>query len=146
MNDTSSFLSALNDAIGARQVLSDSTTCEYYANDIFWQPGVVPLAVVLPQDRSQVVAAVKAAAAHGIAIVPRGGGMSYTKGYLPDSSQSVVIDTRKLNSVLEVNVADRYITVEAGCTWAQVHEALLPTGMNTGVSILPCGKCTFCTR
>jgi D-lactate dehydrogenase (cytochrome) len=132
MNDTSSFLSALNDAIGARQVLSDSTTCEYYANDIFWQPGVVPLAVVLPQDRSQVVAAVKAAAAHGIAIVPRGGGMSYTKGYLPESRQSVVIDLRKLNHVLEVNVADRYITVEAGCTWAQVHEALKSTGMNTG--------------
>ena len=34
--------------------------------------------------------------------------------------------------MLEVNVADRYITVEAGCTWAQVHEALQPTGMNTG--------------
>ena len=87
---------------------------------------------MLPQDRAQAVAAVKAAAAHGVAIVPRGGGMSYTKGYLPDSSDSVVIDTRKLNGVLEVNVADRYVTVEAGCTWAQVHEALKATGMSTG--------------
>ena len=127
-----SFLSVLRNSVGAPQVLSDKVSCDYYANDIFWQPGVAPLAVVLPQDRAQAVAAVKVAAAHGIAIVPRGGGMSYTKGYLPDSSQSVVIDTRKLNRVLEVNVADRYITVEAGCTWAQVHEALLPSGMNTG--------------
>jgi len=129
---TESFLSALRDAAGSAQVLSDSASCAYYANDIFWQPGVAPLAVVLPQTRAQAVEAVKAAAAHGVAIVPRGGGMSYTKGYLPDSSRSVVIDTRKLSGVLEVNVADRYITVESGCTWAQVHEALLPTGMNTG--------------
>lgn len=127
-----SFLSALRDAVGSAQVLCDSVTCEYYANDIFWQPGIVPLSVVLPQTQAQAVAAVKAAAAHGIAIVPRGGGMSYTKGYLPESTQTIVIDTRKLNKVLEVNVPDRYITVEAGCTWAQVHDALKSTGMNTG--------------
>jgi D-lactate dehydrogenase (cytochrome) len=130
--ENENFLSALRDALGADQVLSDSATCTYYANDIFWQPGVPPLAVVLPKDRAQAVAAVKTAAAQGVAIVPRGGGMSYTKGYLPESNRSVVIDTRKLNKVLEVNVADGYITVEAGCTWAQVHEALKPAGMNTG--------------
>ena len=126
------FLSELTSAIGAEQVLSDSASCTFYANDIFWQPGIAPLAVALPQNREQAVAAVKAAAAHGIAIVPRGGGMSYTKGYLPESTQSIVSDTRKLNGVLEVNVPDRYITVESGCTWAQVHEALQGTGMNTG--------------
>jgi FAD/FMN-containing dehydrogenase len=127
-----SFLCELRDRVGAAQVLSDKVTRDYYANDIFWQPGVAPLAVVLPQDRAQAVAAVEAAAANGVAIVPRGGGMSYTKGYLPESSQSVVIDTRKLDRVIELNVADRYITVEAGCTWAQMHEALSPIGMSTG--------------
>jgi FAD/FMN-containing dehydrogenase len=127
-----SFLAALRDGAGSAQVLSDNATCEYYANDIFWQPGVKPIAVVLPTTREQAAAAIKAAAAHGIAIVPRGGGMSYTKGYLPQNSQSVVLDARKLNRVLELNVDDRYITVEAGCTWAQVHEALQPTGMTTG--------------
>lgn len=130
--DNESFLAALKSAVGAAQVLSDAATCEFYANDIFWQPGVAPLAVVMPQTRAQAVAAVKAAAAYAIAVVPRGGGMSYTKGYLPESTQTIVIDTRKLNSVIEVNVPDRYITVEAGCTWAEVHEALKPTGMNTG--------------
>jgi D-lactate dehydrogenase (cytochrome) len=132
MVQNESFLAALRDAAGSAQVLADNASRAYYANDIFWQPGVTPLAIVLPETRAQAVAAVKAAAAQGIAIVPRGGGMSYTKGYLPDNGSSIVIDTRKLNRVLEVNVADRYITVEAGCTWAQVHEALLPSGMNTG--------------
>ncbi len=127
-----SFLSELCNAVGHAQVLSDSATRNYYANDIFWQPGVLPLCVVLPQTQAQAASAVKAAAAHNIAIVPRGGGMSYTKGYLPQSTQSIVVDTRNLNQVLEINLADRYITVEAGCTWAQVHEALQSTDLNTG--------------
>ncbi|MDE2453808.1 MAG: FAD-binding oxidoreductase [Burkholderiales bacterium] len=130
--DHEALLSALRDAAGPAQVLSDPASRAYYANDIFWQPGVEPLAVVLPRTRDQAAAAVRAAAAHGAAIVPRGGGMSYTKGYLPQSGGAVVIDTRGLDRVLEVNVADRYITVEAGCTWAQVHEALQGSGMNTG--------------
>ena len=50
---TESFLSALRDAAGSAQVLSDGASREYYANDIFWQPGVLPLAVVLPQTRAR---------------------------------------------------------------------------------------------
>jgi D-lactate dehydrogenase (cytochrome) len=125
-------VAALQAAVGAEQVLADAASCAYYANDIFWQPGVAPAAIVLPRTRAQAVAAVEVAAVHAAAIVPRGGGMSYTKGYLPESAGAVVIDTRKLNHVVELNVPDRYITVEAGCTWAQVHQALEGTGMSTG--------------
>jgi len=132
MNSDEDFLTRLRADVGASRVLADQATRDYYANDIFWQSGVAPLCVVLPQEREQAVAAVKAAAAHGVAIVPRGGGMSYSKGYLAESARTIVIDTRQLDRVLEVNVEDRYITVEAGCTWAQVHEALKPSGMNTG--------------
>jgi FAD/FMN-containing dehydrogenase len=126
------FLIELKSAAGAAVVFDDSATRYYYANDIFWQPGIAPLAVVVPESRQQAAEAVKVAARHKISLVPRGGGMSYTKGYIPQSAQSIVIDTRKLNKVLEVNVADSYITVEAGCTWAQVHKALEGTGVNTG--------------
>jgi D-lactate dehydrogenase (cytochrome) len=130
--DCTALVAALQAAAGAEQVLADAASCAYYANDIFWQPGVAPAAIVLPATRAQAIDAIKAAANHGAAIVPRGGGMSYSKGYLPESSGAVVIDTRKLNHVIELNLADRYITVEAGCTWAQVHQALEGTGMSTG--------------
>ena len=125
-------VAALQAAVGAEQVLADAASRTYYANDIFWQPGVLPAAIVLPRTRAQAVATVEVAAAHAAAIVPRGGGMSYTRGYLPASAGAVVVDTRKLNAVVELNVPDRYITVEAGCTWAQVHQALEGTGMGTG--------------
>jgi len=118
--------------LGSGRVSRDDTTRDYYANDIFWQPGIRPLGVVMPQTREETAEAVRIATAGGLAVVPRGGGMSYTKGYLPDRAGSVVVDTRRMNRVLEVAVDDMYVTVEAGCTWAQVAEALEGTGLRTG--------------
>jgi len=124
-------LDALQRALGDRLV-SDTATREYYANDVFWQPGIPPLAVVLPESVEEAAQAVRLATDAGLSIVPRGGGMSYSKGYLPDRADSVVVDTRKLNRVVEVNTDDRYITVEAGCTWEKLNAALEGTGLRTG--------------
>src|SRR5689334_3249502 len=91
-------LDALQRALGDR-VVSDTATRGYYANDVFWQPGIPPLAVALPESVEEAAQAVRLATDAGLSIVPRGGGMSYSKGYLPDRADSVVVDTRKLNRV-----------------------------------------------
>ncbi|HYD68188.1 FAD-binding oxidoreductase [Azospirillum sp.] len=129
---TTSLAAALRNALGAEAVLDDERSRAFYANDVFWQPGVPPLAIVLPRTAEEVAAAVRAAAQAGVSIVPRGGGMSYTKGYLPKRPDSIVIDGRKLNRVIELNADDRYVTVETGCTWAALNEALEGTGLRTG--------------
>lgn len=121
----------LRTAIAADGVLDDDASRRFYANDVFWQPGIEPLAIVCPSTREEVAAAVRTATHAGIAVVPRGGAMSYTKGYLPAHSKSIVIDTRRLNRVAEINAADLYVTVEAGCTWAALNEALEGTGLRT---------------
>ena len=46
-------------------------------------------------------------------------------------TDDIVIDARKLDRVLEINAPDRYITAEAGCTWAKLNEALEGTGLRT---------------
>jgi hypothetical protein len=69
--------------LGSGALLSDAKSRSYYANDIFWQPGIEPLAIALPATREEAAAVVRAATSDGVAVVPRGGGMSYTKGYLP---------------------------------------------------------------
>lgn len=122
----------LRQALGDDRVLADQATRDYYANDIFWQPGIPPLAIVTPRTAAEVVEAVKLATDEGLAIVPRGGGMSYTKGYLPDRVDSVVIDARGIDDVIELNADDLYVTVGAGCTWDKLNAALEPTGLRTG--------------
>jgi D-lactate dehydrogenase (cytochrome) len=124
-------IAALVQALGADGVSADAASRIYYANDIFWQPGIEPLAIVRPGTADQAAAAVRLATEAGCAVVPRGGGMSYSKGYLPARARSIVVDARRLNRIVEVNAADMYVTAEAGCTWAQVNAALDGTGLRT---------------
>lgn len=125
-------IAALRDSLGDDRVKADRETRTFYANDIFWQPGIAPLAVVMPSTAEELSAAVRIATEAGISVVPRGGGMSYTKGYLPERSDSIVVDARDMNRIVEVNAADQYVTVEAGVTWEAVNAALEGTGLRTG--------------
>src|SRR6188768_809703 len=84
----------LRQVLGPEHLLADAASRAYYANDIFWQPGIPPLAIALPETAAEAAAVVGIAAAAGVAIVPRGGGMSYSKGYLPAKPDSIVIDAR----------------------------------------------------
>ena len=70
-------------------------------------------------------------AAAGYPLIPRGGGMSYTKSYVPERPESVLFDMRSMNGIVEINTDDMYVTVEAGCTWKQLYEALQPRGVRT---------------
>ena len=43
---------------------------------------------------------------------------------LPSTSRSILVDTSRLDRILEINEEDMYITVEPGVTWARMAEAL----------------------
>jgi len=124
-------LAPLQALLGPR-LLSDAASRAFYANDIFWQPGVMPTAIALPETVQEAAAVVRTASELGLAVVPRGGGMSYSKGYLADRPGWIVVDMRRLDRVVEVNADDLYVVVEAGCTWAKLHEALQGSGLRTG--------------
>ena len=111
-------------------VLTDGDSLDFYAHDIFSR-GADLAAVVQPASKEELAAAIAVATGAGHAVVPRGGGMSYTGGYTQTRADAVLIDTRRLDRILEVNEEDMYVRVEAGCTWAALHEALAPLGLRT---------------
>ena len=50
---------------------------------------------------------------------------------MPGAAASVLIDMSAMDRVLAVNADDMTVTVEAGCTWKTLHEALKPLGLRT---------------
>lgn len=128
----SSLRSILVDSLAAGSVATDDETLSRFATDVFWSSNTKPLAVVSPAKESEVQAVVRSAASLDLRIVPRGGGMSYTKGYIADDDRAVVLDMRRLNKVLAVSVEDGYVELESGCTWATLHAALGESGYSTG--------------
>lgn len=114
--------------IAGLSVLSSDEDRAFFSQDVF-RHGVLCAAVAVPTSVEQLRQVVVASARAGHAVIARGGGMSYTGGYLAVGEASVVIDMSRLDAVIEINEVDMYITVQAGCTWAAVETALSPLGL-----------------
>lgn len=127
---TAAVLETLKDTLGADHVLTGDDVRALFATDLFYE-GTPPCAVVTPTTRQHLAGAVKGITAAGLAVVPRGGGLSYSAGYITDRADTVMIDTRNLNQVLEINSEDMFVTVETGITWMALEEALKETGLRT---------------
>lgn len=126
----SDVFAALTAAVGPDALVRDADELRYYSQDVF-SDGALALAVFRPTDKAMLARGIAAATAQGIAVVPRGGGMSYTGGYLADRPGALLIDTGAMNRILDINEEDMTVTVEAGCTWAQLHQALKPRRLRT---------------
>ncbi|MBV6416559.1 MAG: hypothetical protein CMLOHMNK_01153 [Steroidobacteraceae bacterium] len=124
------WLDELSALLGAAHVLMDATERRFYAQDVY-REGPLPLAVIRPGTTDELVGALRAIARAGLAVVPRGGGMSYTDGYLPKHERCVTVDLLRMDRVVEVNAEDNYVTVECGATWRSLFEALAPHGVRT---------------
>jgi len=101
-----------------------------FATDVY-RARCSPSAVVRPGTLPELQAVVGAATSARAAVFVRGGGASYTDGYLPTRSDSILIDMGRLNRIVEINQRDAYVTVEAGVTWKTLKEALDPLNLRT---------------
>lgn len=89
----------------------------------------VPAAAFRPETIEDLKRIVRSAAAEGLAIHVRGGGVSYTDAHLPKSERSVVIDTSALDRIVELNERDMTVTVEPGISWRALDAALEKHGL-----------------
>lgn len=124
-------INAFNAIVGPEYVLQDEEKRRFFSQDLSVNMLELAAVVVQPGSAEEVAAVVKEATSRGLSVIPRGGGMSYTQGYLPVNAHSVLVDTRRLNKIIEVNVDDMYVTAECGVTWEQLTEALEPHGVRT---------------
>ncbi|WP_313495887.1 FAD-binding oxidoreductase [Stenotrophomonas sp.] len=111
-------------------IVTDAGELEYFSTDVYSQ-GKPLLAVLRPNDAQQLADAVKQLTDAGVAVIARGGGMSYTGGYTAAQSPSVLVDTGALDRIVEINLEDAYVVVEAGVTWRALKEALDAKGVRT---------------
>jgi D-lactate dehydrogenase (cytochrome) len=123
--DVAALARALAGAVGESHVIVDPDECRYYSRDLFpWDDSPVAVAVVAPGTTAEVQAVARTAAEFDADLVVRGGGMSTGRSYVPATRRSVIVDMRRLDRVREVNPTDRYVIVEAGCTWERLHAEL----------------------
>jgi FAD/FMN-containing dehydrogenase len=102
------------------------------------------LALARPASTEEVAALVHACAAHGVSIVPQGGNTGLVGGGIPDGSgRQMVLSLQRMNRVLAVDPANLSMSVQAGCTLAQVQEAAHAHGLLFPLSLAAEGTCTI---
>ena len=123
-------LAALTDVVGGDHILTEESERALYGKDIYYER-TPPLAVVRPNSIEQVQAVVRIAAGSQLTLAARGGGLSYSAGYLTDRDDTVLLDMQRMNEIVEINQEDMYVCVQAGVTWNQLNDALKPFGLRT---------------
>ncbi|MEM6586639.1 MAG: FAD-binding oxidoreductase, partial [Pseudomonadota bacterium] len=126
--DAAELTADLATLLGKGAVETDEAERRFASQDLFFE-GILPLAILSPATPEEVAAIAKWCSQHGVAICPRGGGMSYTEAFQPQSARTVILDFSNLAAIREVNAQDGNVTVEAGCTWAALDAELAKRGM-----------------
>ena len=124
-------LAQLRRIVGDANVTIDAKDLRYYSQDIYSEAKHHTLCGVKPRSIEELSQVVKLATENNYSAYPRGAGMSYTGGYLPTTSNGITIEMTGMNRIIEINKDDMYVTVEAGCTWEKLYQALKDEGLRT---------------
>jgi len=87
----------------------------------------IPQAVVLPRTAQEISEVVKLANRHGVPVVPRAGATGLTDGAVP-LRHGIVVDVKLMNRILEIDHADRTVTVQPGINMLKLNEELRKHG------------------
>ena len=118
MEEFTEKLSRLAGILGKDAVKEDNDFVSRYTVD-----NAIPKAVVFPANTNQVAEIVKYANQEDLAIVPWGSGSKMTLGN-PPKRLDIVVCTSRMNHMIDMDVANLTITVEAGVKFRDIQARL----------------------
>jgi len=134
-------LSALKDALPTQIWTQDVDIIAPHL--IEWRDkyqGHTPL-MLTPRSTVEVSKAVKICAEHNIKIVPQGGNTGLVGGQTPMGE--VLLSTRKMTKLREINAVNNAMIVEAGATLQSIHEAAESIDRKFPLFLASQGSCTI---
>ncbi len=126
-------LDAIKEIVGSEYVSDADFILQSYGKGI--DGGLVekrPDMVIRPKSPEEIAEILKIANVEKIPVIPRGGGADLLEGILPLKAGGIVIDTTRMNKILDFNENTLTITVQCGITWAQLNNFLFERGYYTG--------------
>lgn len=113
-NSPAELVDELRRLLSPGQVVTDPDVTDSYSRDMMpLAPNGKPLAVVFPEDTGQVSAVVRACAAAGVPIVPRGAGSGLT-GAANAVDGAITLVMTRMNKILQIDEGNRLVVVQPG--------------------------------
>ncbi len=133
------FVNSLQQVVGAAHVLTDDLGG--YGTD--WTGRFIgsPSVVVRPANTNEVARIMHLCSQHNVAVVPQGGNTGLVGGTLADDGH-IILSTRRLNWIGDVDTSSQQISVGAGVLIEQVQEAAKGHGLRYAVDFGARGSAT----
>ncbi len=126
---THPIVNSLREIVSDRDVITDPDILNTYRRDAAALcESHLPIAAVLPTTEEQVRAIVDCARAHRVPIVPQGA-LTGLAGAANAIDGSIVLNTRRMNKVVEVDPRNRVAVVEPGVTNRELRLAAAEHGL-----------------
>jgi glycolate oxidase FAD binding subunit len=123
--------SALKGIVGEANVVQNPDQLKAHAVD-----GLVPKAVVSPGSVEEVSKVLIYANAEKLAVVPRGNGSMMASGGIP-KKVDIVLSLLRLNRIVDYDIANLSLSVQAGITLAEVQKKLANGGKGNFLPLDP---------
>ncbi len=117
----------LRDIVGETNIKSDPSDLYIYGSDSSVHQSL-PWVVVRPENTGQVQKIMQYANADLIPVITRGGGSGMCGQVVPIQG-GIIMDMKKMNRILEINMPDVYCRVEPGVVDDDLNLALKPYGV-----------------
>lgn len=140
--------SELEDAVGTENVSTREVERAVYSVDYFWlsrkwqdagEMGPMPDVIVRPGSTEEVSKVMKIANYYKIPVTTWGGGSGSQGGALPVAG-GILLDMKRMDKVLDINVEAGYVTCETGIIFATLEDRV----NEKGFSIMHLPSCMTC--
>jgi glycolate oxidase len=119
----------LVEIVGESNVLTgDQIKGDYGHDEALGLAAVVPSAVALPADTTEVAAIVALASTYGVPLTARGSGTGLSGACIPVEG-GVVVSFERMNRILEVDLDNHMAVVQPGVTLEQLDRAIAEVGL-----------------
>jgi glycolate oxidase len=123
-----SFINQLKAIVGEQYTLTDRESLAVYGYDSTPELESRPGAVLLPASTDEVVRIMRLCSGAGVSVTPRGSGTNLSGGSLSVNA-GVVIQTSRMNRIIEIDEENLTATVEPGVVTSALHREVESRGL-----------------
>ena len=128
----------LSAIVGADNVSDSREALEGYAVDESLAPRIAPTCVVWPKNAREVQEIVGWSNATGTPLIPVSSGAPHSRGdTVPSVEGAVMVDLRRMNRVVRLDLEHRIALVEPGVTFRALVPAVREAGLRLNLPFLP---------
>jgi len=122
------FIKELEAIVGKQHALTDRESLAVYGYDSTPELQSLPGAVLLPGSTDEILCIMRLCHESGVSVTPRGSGTNLSGGSI-SSNNGVVLQTSRMNKLLEIDEENLTATVEPGLITSSLHREVESRGL-----------------